>query len=418
MRSKPSSIKKSSAFDLHSIRNDFPIFRTRVNGKPLIYLDNAATSLTPRSVVEALREYYLDYKANVHRGIHTLSEKATEHYEGARQTLANLINAPSTRNIIFTRNATEAINLIAYAWGQHNVNDGDEVLLTIMEHHSNLVPWQQLAKQRGATLHYVDIDETGNLLVDELENLLSEKTKLLAITHMSNMLGTINPIRRLTALAHANGTLVCVDGAQSVPHFPVDVQDLDCDFMAFSGHKMLGPTGVGVLYGKESVLDEMMPFNYGGEMILSVGRSDSVWNELPHKFEAGTPCIAEAIGLAAAADYLQGVGWDRLQSQEADLIEYTIRRLGEIEDLELYGPRTNRGSAITFNVGTIHPHDLSTFLDQEGIAIRAGHHCAQPLHERLGPVATARASLYFYNTREEIDVLVEGIQKARAFFTR
>jgi cysteine desulfurase/selenocysteine lyase len=407
-------------FDVEAVRGDFPILQRTVHGRPLVYLDNAATTQKPVAVIDALVEYYEHYNANIHRGLHTLAEEATARYEETRAKVAGFINAPATEEIIFTRNATESINLVAHAWGRKYLRRGDEIVLTVMEHHSNLIPWQLLAGEVGAVLRFVDIDEEGRLLRDDWERLIGAKTKLVAVTQMSNVLGTINPVKEIAALAHQRGALVLVDGAQSVPHLPVDVQDLDCDFLVFSGHKMLGPTGVGVLYARRDVLEGMDPFLGGGEMISKVTLEGSTWNELPWKYEAGTPNIADVVAFGAAIDYLLGLGMESVRAHEVDLAGYALDVLGRIPELVVYGPRdaTGRGGVIAFNLGDLHPHDVGTVLDSFGIAIRAGHHCAQPLMRRLGVVATGRASLYVYNRRQEIDALAEGIREVGRFFGR
>jgi cysteine desulfurase / selenocysteine lyase len=404
-------------FDVESIRKDFPILQRTVHGKPLVYLDNAATSQKPLAVIDALVEYYERYNANIHRGLHTLAEEATARYEEVREKVRRFINAPDKASIIFTRNATESMNLVAYAWGRTHIRAGDEIVLTVMEHHSNIVPWQVLAKETGAVLRFVDIDDEGRLR-DDWGEMIGEKTRLVALTQMSNALGTINPVREIANAAHRHGALVLVDGAQSVAHMPVDVQDLDCDFLAFSGHKMLGPTGVGVLYVRRSVLDDMTPFLTGGHMISKVSLEETTWNELPWRFEAGTPNIADVIAFGAAIDYLESLGMETVRRHDVELTTYALDVLSQIPNLKLYGPSdpSDRGCAISFNYGELHPHDLGTVLDSYGVAIRAGHHCAQPLMNRLGVPATARASLYVYNRREEIDVLAEGIQEAARFF--
>ena len=404
-------------FDIEAIRKDFPILQRTVHGRPLVYLDNAATSQKPLAVIDALVEYYERYNANIHRGLHTLAEEATARYEEVREKVRRFINAPGRESIIFTRNATESINLVAYSWGRTHVRAGDEIVLTVMEHHSNLVPWQVLAKETGAILRFVDIDDEGRLR-DEWRELIGEKTRLVALTQMSNVLGTINPVREIAELARRHGALVLVDGAQSVAHMPVDVQDLDCDFLAFSGHKMLGPTGVGVLYVRRDVLDDMAPFLTGGHMISRVSLEETTWNELPWRFEAGTPNIADVIALGASIDYLEGVGMDTLRRHDVELTAYALDVLSQIPNVKLYGPgdASDRGCAVSFSYGELHPHDLGTVLDSYGIAIRAGHHCAQPLMTRLGVSATARASFHVYNRRQEIDVLAEGIQEAARFF--
>jgi len=407
-------------FDVEAVRGDFPILQRTVHGKPLVYLDNAATTQKPVAVIDALVEYYERYNANIHRGLHTLAEEATARYEETRSKVAGFINAPATEEVIFTRNTTESINLVAHAWGRKYLRPGDEIVLTVMEHHSNLVPWQLLAKAVGAVLRFVDINEEGRLLWGDWERLIGAKTKLVAVTHMSNVLGTINPVKEIAALAHQRGALVLVDGAQSVPHLPVDVQELDCDFLAFSSHKMLGPTGVGVLYARRSVLEGMDPFLGGGEMISKVTLEESTWNELPWKYEAGTPNIADVVAFGAAIDYLRGLDMESVRAHEVDLAGYALDVLGRIPELVIYGPRdaASRGGVIAFNLGDLHPHDVGTVLDSYGIAIRAGHHCAQPLMKRLGVVATARASFYVYNRREEINALAEGIREVARFFGR
>jgi len=403
--------------DIAAVRADFPILQTRVNGKPLTYLDNAASSQKPNRVIETLASYYREINANVHRGVHTLSEEATRRYEAARARVARFLNAPSDAEIIWTRNTTEAINLVAYSWGLANLKPGDEVLTTEMEHHSNLVPWQIITQRTGATLRHLPIDDVGYLRMDLLGDYLNERTRLFAFTAMSNVLGTINPVEELVAAAHSVGALALVDGAQSVPHLPVDVQALNCDFLAFSGHKMCGPTGIGGLYGRRELLEEMPPFLGGGDMIREVHLDYSRWNYLPWKFEAGTPAIAEAIGLGAAVEYLTELGMEWVHAQESQLVRYAMARLSEVEGLRILGPSADdRGGVVAFTLGDIHPHDIAALLDREGIAIRAGHHCAQPLHERYGLAATARASFYFYNTFEEIDRLVGGLERVRQIF--
>jgi len=406
--------------DVKRIREDFPILHRTVHGKPLVYLDNAATTQKPRQVLDALVNYYSRSNANIHRGIHALAEEATAAYEAARDRTARFLNAPSSRGIVFTRNATEAINLVANAWGRTRLAPGDEILLTEMEHHSNLVPWQLLAKATGARLQFIGITDDGHLKLEEYERKLTARTKLVGVTHMSNVLGTINPLERIIQQAHRHGAVVVVDAAQSAPQLRVDVQSLDCDFLALSSHKMLGPTGVGVLAAKEALLESMEPFLGGGEMIADVQLTSSTWNEIPWKFEAGTPNIADVIAFGAALDYLQQLGLDAIRAHEQDLLAYAVARLGEVEGLVLYGPRElqDRGGAVSFNLHGLHPHDVGTVLDQAGVAIRAGHHCAKPLMRRLGVAATARASFYIYNTREEVDRLVEALQVTKAFFHR
>ncbi len=406
-------------FDIETVRADFPILQTTVRGRPLVYLDNAATTQKPRQVLEALDHYYRAQNSNVHRGLHSLSEQATQAYEAARDKLARWINAPSTDTVIFTRGTTEAINLVAYSWGRHNIVEGDEILLTLLEHHSNIVPWQLLAQEKGATLRYVDVDDSGRLRIEQYEQLLSEKTKLVALNHISNALGTINPIQQISQKAHAVGARVLIDGAQGAPHLDVDVQAIDCDFYAFSGHKMAGPTGVGVLYGRRKLLEEMPPFLGGGEMIREVNTDHSTWNDLPWKFEAGTPNIAQAIGLGAAVDYLSDIGLEAIRSQEHELVHAALSQLADIAGVTLWGPPAQeRAAVVAFSLDGIHPHDISQILDQEGLAIRAGHHCAQLLMKRFEVSSTARASFYFYNTLEEVEALVRGIRSAQKFFSR
>ncbi len=402
-----------------ALRQDFPILqRTVADGKPLIYLDNAATSQKPAAVLQAMDDYYRRYNANVHRGVHTLSEEATTLYEAARAQVAQFINAPSERTVIFTGGTTASINLVAYAWGRANLGPGDEVLITEMEHHANIVPWQIVQEQLGFTLRYVPLTDRGLLDLDQLPSLLTERTKLFSFVHASNVLGTINPVADLVAAARAVGALVLIDGAQSVPHMPVDVQALDADFYAFSSHKMCGPTGIGVLYGKRALLEAMPPFMGGGDMIREVKLSGSRWNELPYKFEAGTPPIAEAIGLGAAVDYLRQVGMDWVRAHEQQLTAYAYDRLGEVEGLRMLGPGPDqRGGLVSFTLDGIHPHDIAAILDRAGVAVRAGHHCAQPAHDRYGIPASTRASFYLYNTVEDIDVLTQALHRAQEIFT-
>lgn len=399
------------------IRDEFPALARRIGGKPLAYLDNGASSQKPQSVIAAMDTFYREHNANVHRGAHTLSEEATTLYENARLHIARFINAPSDKQVIFTRGTTEGINLVAYAWGRANLGPGDEVLITEMEHHSNIVPWQMLRDQLGFTLRYIPVTDEGMLDLAQLPSLLTERTKLLSFIHVSNVLGTVNPVRQLVDAAHAVGAKVLVDGAQSVPHMPVDVQALDVDFLVFSGHKMVGPTGIGVLYGRREILESMPPFLGGGDMIKSVTMSQSTWADLPYKFEAGTPAIAEAVGLGAAVDYLSGIGMDWVHAREHELVTYAYEQLSDVEGLRILGPGpAARSGLVSFTLGDIHAHDLSAVLDHDGIAIRAGHHCAQPLHDRYGIAASARASVYFYNTPEEIDRLKASLEKAQRIF--
>ena len=407
-----------STLDIERIRADFPILRRQVHGRPLVYFDNAATTQKPRQVIDALVDYYEHYNANIHRGIHTLAEEATARYEETRSKVAEFIGAPEPETIVFTRNTTESINLIAHSWARKNVGEGDEVVLSTMEHHSNLVPWQFLAKETGAKLRHVDIDEEGELVTGQLESLIGQRTKLVAITQMSNVLGTINPVREIAERAHRQGALVLVDAAQSVPHMPVNVQELDCDFLVFSAHKMLGPTGVGVLYARRELLEEMDPFLGGGEMIRRVQLEESTWNDVPWKFEAGTPNIADVCAFGAAIDYLQELGMENVRAHEIELVRAALERLSEVPGITIYGPKeaNDRGGVVAFNLDEVHPHDLGTVLDQHGVAIRAGHHCAQPLMRCLDVVATARASFYVYNTIDELDTLIEGIHAAARLF--
>lgn len=415
-----STTRQAFPYDLDQVRADFPILNQEHHpGTPLIYLDNAASSQKPLSVIETIDDYYRRYNANVHRGIHKLSEEATAAYEAARVKVRKFINAGSKREVIFTRGTTESINLVANSWGRANLKPGDVVLSTVMEHHSNIVPWQLLAAEKGFTLRYVPILSDGTLDMDTLRHeLATQPVKLVTIMHMSNVLGTVNPVAEITRLAHEHGALILVDGAQSVPHMPVDVQAIDADFLAFSGHKMVGPTGVGILYGKRDLLEAMPPWMSGGDMISRVTLEGSTWNDLPYKFEAGTPSIAQAIGLGAAVDYLSQLGMEQVQAHEHILTEYMLERLAEVPGVTLYGPQnsTDRGAVATFRFADIHPHDLAQLLDADGIAVRAGHHCAMPLHDYLGVGATARASVYLYNTPMEIDALIEGLYKAKKVF--
>jgi len=408
---------QARALDAQAVRADFPILSRQIHGKPLVYLDSAATSQKPAVVIDAMDDYYRRYNANPHRGVYTISEEATAAYESARQRVATFINAASPKEVIFTRNTTEAINLVRYSWGRVNVRSGDRILLTEMEHHSNLVPWQLLAQEQGARLEFLCIDDDGLLQLDQLERKLAG-VRLLALTHQSNTLGTINPIKAIAAAARRAGAVVLVDGAQAVPHMPVDVQDLDVDFYAFSGHKMCGPTGIGVLWARRALLESMPPFLGGGDMIKRVKLNEATWNDLPWKFEAGTPSVAEGIGLGAAVDYLGQFGMERVRSHERTLVDYAMEKLQEIPGITLYGPRDPEihGGAISFTLPNIHPHDLATLVDREGIAVRAGHHCTQPLMDRLGVPATTRASFYIYNRVDEVDQLVGGIEKAQKVF--
>ncbi|KKJ01070.1 SufS family cysteine desulfurase [Prochlorothrix hollandica] len=403
------------------VRADFPILAQQIHGQPLVYLDNAATSQKPRSVLDALQDYYQTDNANVHRGAHTLSARATDAYEGAREKIARFINAPKPEQVIYTRNASEAINLVAYSWGMANLTAGDEVILTVMEHHSNLIPWQMVAQRTGAVLKFVGLTEREEFDLDQFKTLLTAKTKLVSLVHASNTLGCINPVAEVIALAHQQGVPVLVDACQSAPHLALDVQALDCDWLVASGHKMCGPTGIGFLYGKAALLRSMPPFLGGGEMIADVFLDHATYADIPHKFEAGTPAIAEAIALGAAVDYLTHLGMDRIHAYEAELTHYLFQRLAEVPTLRLYGPPpqadgSGRAALAAFTAGDVHPHDLSTILDQAGVAIRAGHHCTQPLHRVIKAQSTARVSLYFYNTTAEIDVFIAALKEAVEFF--
>jgi len=413
-------ITKPTELDVEALREQFPIFRRTVRGKRLIYLDSAATSQKPQCVIDAEREFYERYNANVHRGAYLIAEEATAAYEAAREKVAKFINAPSKDCIVFTRGTTEAINLVAYSWGWANLKEGDEILLTEMEHHSNIVPWQLIAERTGAKIKVVPITDDGLLDMEAFDRLLTERVKIVAVTHVSNVLGTINPVQEICRKAHEVGAVVLVDGAQAAPHLPVDVQAIDCDFYALSGHKMCGPTGSGALYGRKELLEAMPPFLGGGEMIRTVTFERTTFNDVPYKFEAGTPAIAQAIGLGAAVDYLTKIGVERIRAHEVELVAYALERLREIKGITIYGvaPPEQRGGVIAFNIGDIHPHDLATFLDAHGICIRAGHHCAQPLMRRFNVAATARASFYLYNTPGEIDALADALHKAHQFFAR
>ena len=404
--------------DVNKIRQDFPILAEQVNGKDLIYLDTSATSQSPRQVIDAMNDYYETYNSNVHRGVHTLGTKATDAYEKARMKVRSFINAQRFEEIIYTRGTTAAINLVARSFGDMVVEDGDEIVVTEMEHHANIVPWQQLAKRKNAKLVFIPMEEDGTITLDSVKSVMSDKTKIVAITHVSNVLGTINDIKEIAKITHEHGAYIAVDGAQAVPHMAVDVQDLDVDFYSFSGHKMLGPTGIGILYGKADLLDKMEPIEYGGDMIDYVYKTDATWTDLPVKFEAGTPMIAEAVGLHAAIDYLEELGLDNIHDYEQTLVGYAYDKMSEIEGIEIYGPdKDNRAGLITFNLTGVHPHDLASALDSEGIAVRAGHHCAQPLMKWCNAHSTARASFYLYNTKEEIDQFIESLEKTKEFFS-
>jgi cysteine desulfurase/selenocysteine lyase len=399
--------------DAEAIRKDFPILDQQVNGHPLVYLDNGATSQRPIPVIEELKRFYEEDNSNVHRSVHTLGQRATLLYDEAREKVARLINAPSARGVIFTKSATEGLNLIAYAWARHHLTPEDEVLVTEMEHHSNLVSWQLACKDTGATLRAIPVVDGQYLDMDEFERLLSNRTKLVAVAHVSNALGTINPIAEISAKAHDAGAIVVCDGAQSLPHMPVDVQALGCDFFVGTGHKMCGPTGIGFVWGREEILENMEPFHGGGEMILDVWIDHATYAELPYKFEAGTPPIAQAIGYGAAIDYLNGIGMDAIREHEIDLTRYALAQLSEVKDITIYGPRDaeRKGGLVSFNLGDIHAHDVGTICDSFGVAVRAGHHCAKPLMRKLGVPATTRASFYIYNTHSDVDVLVEALDR-------
>ncbi|MGE0104409.1 MAG: SufS family cysteine desulfurase [Blastocatellales bacterium] len=402
--------------DTESIRRDFPILGTEVHGRRLVYLDNAATTHKPKSVLDAIERYYTEQNSNVHRGVHTLSQVATREYEGARVRIQKFINAAESHEIIFTRGTTESINLIANSYGRKFVHEDDEIIISAMEHHSNIVPWQMLCEQVGAKLRVIPINERGELVIEEFEQMINARTRLVALVHLSNALGTINPVRKVIDIAHSHEVPVLIDGAQSTSHLKIDVRELDCDFFAFSGHKVCGPTGIGVLYGKSQWLESMPPFMGGGDMISSVSFEKTTYNSLPYKFEAGTPNIAGAIGLGAAIEYLEGVGIDRIAAHENELLDYATELIGSIPGVKLIGTAREKSSVLSFTVADIHPHDIGTILDQEGIAIRAGHHCAQPVMKFFNVPATARASFSFYNTKEEIDILAEGIQRVIEVF--
>ncbi|MCQ6278991.1 cysteine desulfurase [Bacillus sp. EB600] len=405
--------------NIKDIRNQFPILDQDVNDHPLVYLDSSATSQKPIQVIEALEKYYREINSNVHRGVHTLGTRATDAYEGSREKVRKFINAKSTQEVIFTRGTTTSLNWVAASYGAANLKEGDEIVITYMEHHSNIIPWQQVAKKTGATLKYIPLLEDGTLSLEDVRATVTANTKIVSVTHVSNVLGTINPIKEIAKIAHENGAIMVVDGAQSVPHLKVDVQDLDCDFLAFSGHKMCGPTGIGILYGKKDLLENMEPVEFGGEMIDFVELYDSTWKELPWKFEGGTPTIAGAIGLGAAVDFLNEVGLDKIVEHEHKLTVYALEKLSSIEGITIYGPMdpAKRSGLVTFNIEDVHPHDVATVLDAEGIAVRAGHHCAQPLMKKLCASATARASYYLYNTEEDINRLVEGLLKTKEYFS-
>jgi cysteine desulfurase/selenocysteine lyase len=408
--------KTAPAYDVEKIRTDFPILQRKVHGHPLVYLDNAATSQKPQSVIDAMVRYYEGENANIHRGVHYLSQIATEQFEAGRSTVQRFVNAEDAREIIFTRGTTEAINLVAQTWGRVHVSSGDEVLITAMEHHSNIVPWQMLCEEKGARLRVVPMNDAGELLLNEYEKLLGPRTRIVGVAHVSNALGTINPVKQMIAAAHARGVPVLVDGAQAAPHLGVDVQDLDCDFYALSGHKMYGPTGIGVLYGKAALLEAMPPYQGGGDMISSVTFEKTTYNKLPHKFEAGTPDMAGVAGLKAAIEYMNAVGVAKIAAHEHDLLEYATQVVGGLPGVRPIGTAREKASVLSFVLEDVHPHDIGTILDQEGIAVRTGHHCAQPVMERFCIPATVRASFAMYNMRAEVDALARGLRKVREVF--
>jgi cysteine desulfurase/selenocysteine lyase len=403
-------------FDVEAIRADFPILAQKIHGKPLVYLDNGASAQKPKAVIDTISRSYAEEYANVHRGLHYLSNLSTANFEKAREKVRGFINARSDEEIIFTRNATEAVNLVASSYGGPHIGEGDEILLTIMEHHSNIVPWHFLRERQGAVLKWAPVSDNGNFLLDEFERLIGPRTKMIAITHMSNVLGTIVPLKEVVRLAHERGIPVLADGAQGAVHLPVDVQDLDVDFYAFTGHKLYGPTGIGVLYGKKEHLERMRPYQGGGEMIAYVTQDEVAYGKPPHRFEAGTPAIVQAIGLGSAIDYVEGVGRERIKAHEDALLDYAMQRLGELNWLRIFGRAKDKGSIISFNMEGAHPHDVSTILDRYGVAVRAGTHCAEPLLARFGVTSTCRASFAMYNTFEEVDTLVEALHKAREMF--
>ena len=405
------------SFDVARIREDFPVLHQMVNGKPLVYLDNAATTQKPQAVIDALVRYYSADNSNVHRGVHTLSQRATEDYDSGRSKARQFINAASDEEIIFVKGTTDGINLVAHSYARQHLGEGDEIIISTMEHHSNIIPWQVLCQEKGAHLRVIPISDAGELLMDEYESLLSSRTKLVAITHVSNVLGTVNPIKQIVEMAHSQGVPVLVDGAQATPHMPVDVQKLGCDFYVFSGHKIYGPTGIGVLYGKAELLEAMPPYQLGSDMIKSVTFERTVYNDLPYKFEAGTPNIAGVIGMGAAIDYLTDIGMDRIDNYEHGLLEYGTECLSGIDGVKIVGNAPGKASVLSFVMDCAHPHDIGTILDTEGVAIRTGHHCAQPLMNRYGVPATARASLSFYNTRDEVDLLVKAIDRVIEVFS-
>ena len=411
---------QTSTINIENIRRDFPILQRKVhNNKPLVYFDNAATTQKPIQVIDSIHNYYLNYNSNIHRAVHQLAEEATAAYELTRDKVAKFINVKNREELIFVRGTTEAINLVSYSWGRQNVQKGDIVVTTEYEHHSNIVPWQLLTKEKDAKLEYIGVDDNGELILDQLDDYLNtERVKLVTFSHMSNVLGTITNAEEIIRKCHKKGVKVLVDAAQSVPHMKVDVQKLDCDFFAFSAHKMLGPTGVGVLWARKEILENMQPFNGGGDMIREVHKYETTWNDLPYKFEAGTPNIADVIGFSAALDYLENIGMDKVREHEIELTEYALEKMSAIKGIKLYGTSDmkKKGGVISFNLGDIHPHDLATIIDEDGVAIRSGHHCAQVLMERLDVSATSRASFYIYNTKEEVDVFIRSLNRARELF--
>lgn len=410
------AVKPMTNWDVEKIRKDFPVLSQTVNGKPLVYLDNGASSQVPQSVIDRTSKYLAEEHSNIHRGVHYLSQNATTAYEAAREKVKRFINAPDVKECIFVRGTTEGINLIAHSYGKAFINEGDEILVSQMEHHSNIIPWQVAAEERGATIRVIPMNERGELIIDEYESMLNERTRIVAVTHVSNSLGTVNPVKEMIATAHKYGVPVCVDAAQSVPHFPVDVQYLDADFFVFSGHKMFAPTGSGVVYGKRKWLDQMPPYQTGGGMIRTVSFEKTTYAPIPEKFEAGTPAIAAGIGLGAAIDYINAIDFEAAAAYEHELLEYATQRLSDIPEVKIIGTAANKASVLSFTIDDIHPHDIGTILDQQGIAIRAGHHCAQPVMQFFDVPATARASFAFYNTREEVDKLADAIQKVIEVF--
>lgn len=410
------AVPSVKTWNVDKVRKDFPVLAREVNGKPLVYLDNGASSQVPQSVIDRMSKYAADEHSNIHRGVHYLSQHATTAYEAAREKVKRFINAKEAKECIFVRGTTEGVNLVAHSYGRKFINDGDEILVSQMEHHSNIIPWQMIAEERGAKIVMIPINERGELIIDEYENLLNERTKMVAITHVSNSLGTVNPVKDMIATAHKFGVPVLVDAAQSVPHFPVDVQDLDCDFFVFSGHKMFGPTGSGVMYGKREWLDQMPPYQTGGGMIRTVSFKGTTFAPIPDKFEAGTPAIAAGIGLGAAIDYINAIDFEAAAAYEHELFEYATERLGDIPEVTIIGTASEKASVLSFTIEGIHPHDIGTILDQQGIAVRAGHHCAQPVMEFFDVPATARASFAFYNTRDEVDKLADAVQKVIEVF--